>query len=282
MRHQAMLVTRIGTTTRRAVRFVAVGALAVGLVACGDDDDTDAGDGVASTEASTDPAAYCDDGITLDQMFQNFNSDDPAVFEEQLAAAVPVTERIVAAAPAELADEYAAMSDAFAEVVETGDPTPFFTPEVQAASDVAHAYDLAHCGWSVAEITAEDFHFSGTFPSEPGATSFEMVNTGVEAHALIVGRKLDSVQGAAIDAFNALESEEAFIASFEQTAMVFAEPGQSGYALADLAPGEYVAFCPVPAGTTSETAPGDGPPHFAQGMVTSFEVAAPSAATTSP
>ena len=235
----------------------------------------DAGGDTSSTEASADLAAFCDDGITLDQAFQNFNSDDPEVFEVQLSAAVPVTDRIVAAAPAELDDEYAVMAEAFSTVVETGDPTPFFTPDVQAASDAAHAYDLAHCDWSVVDITSEDFRFAGTFPSEAGATSFEMANTGAEAHALIVGRKLDTVEASALDAFNALESEDAFPSSFEQTAMVFAEPGQSGYALADLTPGEYIAFCPVPSGTTSETAPGDGPPHFTQGMVDSYDVPEP-------
>ena len=185
---------------------------------------------------------------------------------------VPVTQRIVAAAPAELEDEYVVLSAAFGEVVDTGNPDAFFTPDVDAADDVVHAHNLDNCGWAVAEIGAEDFRFTGELPTDPGPVSFQLTNTGDEAHALIVAGKLDDVEGSALDAFNALESEEAFPTAFEQAAAAFAEPGESVYGLADLAPGEYVAFCPIPSGTAGEDSIGDGPPHFTQGMVTSFEV----------
>ena len=255
---------------RRVRAIAAAGALVVALAACGSDDN-DAAAG-AGTIASTDLAGYCSDVIVLDQMFQNFDAEDPPAFEAALAEAVPVTARIVAAAPAELADEYAVLSAAFGEVVETGSPENFFTPEVGAADDAVHAHDLANCGWTSAEIIGEDFHFTGTFPSEAGPVSFDLVNTGEEAHALIVARKLDDVEGSALDAFNALESEEALPTTFEQAAAVFAAPGDRAYGLADLAPGEYIAYCPIPSGTAGEDSIGNGPPHFTQGMVTSFEV----------
>lgn len=252
--------------------LAAAGVLVVGLAACGSDDD-DAADATGSApDTTSDLAAYCSDVIVLDQMFQNLDAEDPPAFEAALAEAVPVTERIVAAAPAELEDEYAVISTAFSAVVDTGDPGPFFTPEVDAADDAIHAHNLANCGWTVAEIAAEDFKFAGTFPSEAGQVSFDMANTGVEAHVMVVARKLDEVQGSALDAFTALESEEAFSTSFEEAAAVFAEPGGSAYGLLDLEPGEYVVFCPVPMGTAGEDSVGDGPPHFTQGMVTSFEV----------
>jgi hypothetical protein len=259
-----MLTTMPIPTSR--LRALVVVALVVGLGACGSDDDDDA------AAEPAEPAAYCTDVITLDQMFQNFDAEDPPAFEAALAEAVPVTDRIVATAPAELEDEYAVLSAAFGEVVETGNPEAFFTPDVDAADDAVHAHNLDHCGWTVAEIGAEDFRFTGDFPTEPGQVSFELTNTGDEAHALIVARKLDDVEGSALDAFNALESEEAFPTAFEQTAAAFAEPGESVYGLADLAPGEYLVFCPIPSGTTGEASVGDGPPHFAEGMVTSFEV----------
>lgn len=248
---------------RRILALVCAGLLAVGAVGCGSDD-----------EATTDDdrAAYCRDVIVLDQMFQNFDAEDATGFEAALAASEPVMDRVVAAAPEQLADEYTVVSTAFGEVVDTGNPEPFFTPEVDAANDAVHADNVASCGWTVAEITGEDFKFTGTFPSEPGPVSFDFVNTGAEAHALIVARKLDDVAGSALDAFNALESEEAFATAFEQTASVFAEPGDAAYGLADLEPGEYLAFCPVPSGTAGEASIGDGPPHFVHGMVTEFTV----------
>jgi hypothetical protein len=262
--------------TRRACVLVAAGALVIGVAACGsDDDDGDASlqsSSAASASASDDLTAYCDDVVRLDQMFQRFDAEDPAAFEAALAEAVPVTEQIVAAAPAEVADEYGILFAAFGDVVDSGDPTPFFTPEVDAADAAIHAHDLASCGWTVAEIAAEDFQYAGTFPTAAGPTSFELTNTGREAHALIVARKLDDVEGSALDAFNALESEEDLASVFEDTVSIFAEPGDADHGLVDLAPGEYIAYCPIPSGTTGEESVGDGPPHFTQGEVTSFAV----------
>lgn len=257
--------------TRRArarARALAVaGALAVSVSACGDDAST-----AMSSDAFGAPTAYCDDVITLDQLFQHFNAEDPAAFEVALAEAVPVTERIVAAAPAELAEEYAVLSTAFSQVVDTGDPAPFFTAEVDDADDAVHFHNLANCKWSVAEIIAADFEYAGTFPTEAGPTSFDLTNAGSEAHALLVARKLDDVEATALDAFNALESEDDLPNFFEDTVSVFAEPGDTAYGLVDLAPGEYIAFCPIPSGTTSEESIGDGPSHYTHGEVTSFQV----------
>ena len=44
------------------------------------------------------------------------------------------------------------------------------------------------------------------------------------------------------------------------------------HGLVDLAPGEYIAYCPIPSGTTGEESAGDGPPHFTQGMLAEFTV----------
>jgi hypothetical protein len=249
---------------QRLRALLALGVLPIGVAACGSDDDADAAD---------DLRAYCADVIVLDQMFQNLDAEDPPAFEAALAAATPVVDRIVAAAPDELEDEYTVIETAFDDVVESGSPEAYFTPQVTAANDAVHTHDVANCGWTVAEIAMEDFHYGGTFPSGPGAVSFDVTNTGAEAHALIVARKLDAVEGSALDAFNGLESDEAFPTAFEPAASVFAEPGDSAHGLAELEPGEYIVFCPIPTGTAGEESVGDGPPHFVDGMITSFVVA---------
>lgn len=125
---------------------------------------------------------------------------------------------------------------------------------------------------SPVEVGAEDFRYTGTFPSEPGPAAFELANRGSEAHALIVARKLDAVAGSALDAFDAIEDEEDLATAFEPSVSVFAAPGDRDVGLVDLAPGEYVAYCPIPSGTTGEDSIGDGPPHFTLGQVTTFEV----------
>jgi hypothetical protein len=281
------------STTRLARALVVLAALVVGLAACGDDDATgDRADAAAEADASdaagtdgsdptsttapvTDLTAYCEDVLTLDQMFQALDAEDPAAFEAALADAAIVDERILASAPDALRDEHEVLSTAFQEVVETGDPTPYFTPEVEQTRAAVHEQNLVDCGWTVARIDAADFTYSGAFPTEPGAVSFEMANTGEEAHALTVARKLDEVEGTAMEAFESLEDEADLATTFEQVAAVFAEPGDEAYALGELEPGEYIAYCPIPGGTTGEASIGDGPPHFTQGMVTAFAVAEP-------
>ena len=72
--------------------------------------------------------------------------------------------------------------------------------------------------------------------------------------------------------FEAIEGEEDFPKSFDQMVSIWTAPGDSDYGMGELTPGEYVAFCPIPVGSTAD-GEGDGPPHFAQGMVETFTVA---------
>jgi hypothetical protein len=48
-------------------------------------------------------------------------------------------------------------------------------------------------------------------------------------------------------------------------AAAFAAPGEDGYGVGTLEPGDYLVMCPIPTGTTFE-AEGTGPPHFMNGM----------------
>jgi hypothetical protein len=255
----------------RVLALAASGAFVVGLAACGDDD-TAASDGEGT---GGDLATYCEAEVAQAEVFQNLDADAPG-FAAALEEAQPVVDAVVASAPEELAAPVGIRADAFAAVRASGDPDQFFTDEVAAADDAVHAYDLEHCGWQQTEITASDYRYAGDFPTTAGTVSFGLTNIGEEPHLLLVARKKVDVDGRALDVFNALDGEEELPASFDMVASVFVAPGEDARVVADLEPGDYVAFCPLPVGTTFENnGETDGPPHFTQGQITAFEVAAP-------
>jgi hypothetical protein len=245
--------------------------MGLATAACGDDDSASVDE--PAVEADGDLAAYCEDEVAISRIFQETDADDPETFDASLEAARPVLDRIVDEAPAEVSEAVAALDAAFADVEETRNPEAFFTETAQGADEEVHAYDLAHCGWETVAVTAEDYHYTATFPTTAGTVSFEVDNAGTEPHLLLVARKLDSVEGTAMEAFEGLEAEEDLPNSFEVAATVFVEPGDTDYGVAELAAGDYVAFCPIPVGTTMDNGGEvDGPPHFTQGMVTGFTV----------
>lgn len=254
---------------RRALGLAAAGALVVGAAACGDDDE-DAG--AATTEAAAaDLEAYCDASVEIEQAFAEVDFADSAALQAAAADAQPLIDRIVETSPEEVAPLNQVFADVIAEVAETGDPSAFDGEAVAEATEAVHAHDLERCAWNVVEVTAEDYRFEAEFPTAGGPASFELTNAGAEPHVLIVARKLDGVEGSALEAFEALEGEEDFPASFEEVGSAFAAPGASGHGIMDLPSGEYVVFCPIPVGAGPD-GEGEGPPHFVQGMVSTFEV----------
>lgn len=124
-------------------------------------------------------------------------------------------------------------------------------------------------------VTAVDYAFSGIPDEVAAGTEFSLVNEGAEAHELVLIRRNDGVT----------ESFEELLALPEEDAMefaavigaVFADPGaESGDTLTAAEPGDYLAVCFVPVGTTSAEASMDmenmGPPHFVEGMLLEFTV----------
>lgn len=254
--------------SRRLAALAAVGALAL-LAACGDDDEgaseptgTSAGDVSAS---GAELATYCDAQLEIDQTFQNTEGEDPAELQAAMATVDPIFDEVLDNAPDELDDDLAVLADARAEVLADGGPEAYFAEEVRAADARIHEHDLEACDWQAIELTAEEYAFDGQLAPTAGTVSFELDNAGVEPHVLVVARKKDDVSGTAQEAFESLESEEEMAEAFDVAATAFAQPGDSGYALAELEPGEYLAFCPIPSGE-------GGPPHFVNGMITPFEV----------
>ncbi|HEX6420497.1 MAG TPA: hypothetical protein VFZ77_18495, partial [Acidimicrobiales bacterium] len=134
----------------RAVRTLTVvlaAGLALGLAACGDDDDATAADAGGVTDPT--PAAegeaasadvFCDAALTLETA-PGPDVDFAAATDEQIAAAAqawatevlrPLADEVAAA---EIAPEIDVLSGVVDELGETGDVTAFDAPDASAAND---------------------------------------------------------------------------------------------------------------------------------------------------
>lgn len=277
----------------RTRAFAAVG-LAVALLAaagCGDDDDSTATDSDAGTGSATTPddgpvdgelTAYCDAVLALETApepeidFEAMSPEEQAAVVRDYASETmtPLVEDITAAAPAEIESDLAVARQALDDLTESGDWVSFDeSPEVAAALGNLHAHDLASCGWQTVALTAKDYSFEG-LPTEieAGVVSFDLTNEGTEMHEIALLRKKDGVSQSFEEILQLPQEEGMEMADF--LGVAFAAPGDTEYKVADLTPGEYVALCFIPVGTTSPDTPPspDAPPHFVQGMVHEFTV----------
>ena len=276
-----------GPRRRRRLALVALAVAGLLAAGCGDDDDTDSSGTTASDEpaaesASTGTDGYCDAALAIETAGEP-EIDFESATEEEIAATMkgwaadtlrPLADDLLAAAPDEVEASLDVQSAALDEVAETGDFTAFETPEVVAASETSHAYDLDTCGWQTVAVDAADYSFAG-LPDEmdAGVVSFELTNGGTEVHEMVLLRKNDGVSET-FDELLALPEEEAM----EKVTMVGmagpVPPGEPAYGVVDLEAGEYMAVCFIPVGTVSfDGPPPEGPPHMMQGMVHQLTVA---------
>jgi len=272
----------------RTHRFLAVGIafLSLGslLAACGDDDDdtaSDAGDSTTTEVASDDLETYCEKVFAIETVGEPDVDFETATPEEQTAAIKKfaaeelqgLAAEIQAVAPDEVKDAIDVQVEAVNKLAETGDfDSTFGAPEVDAASDETHAFDLKSCGWNKVDVTAKDYAFQGLPATvDAGKTSFEFANSGTEMHEMVVIRKNDDTTES-FDELLALPQDEAEKKT-TVAGSVFAPPGQDDYAVADLKAGEYIALCFIPEGSKDENTEGQGPPHFTKGMRMEFSVA---------
>ncbi|HSH23369.1 MAG TPA: hypothetical protein VK975_04825 [Acidimicrobiales bacterium] len=262
--------------------------------ACGDsaDDEAAGPTSTSATSAAPSPTAdvgeYCATALEIETVPEP-DIDFESASEEEIAAAVkqqaqevylPLAEDVEASAPDEIAADVDTLVAAVEELATTGDfETTFESPEVVAAEERVHAFDLANCGWEQVDVTAVDYAFQGIAGSYPaGPVSFELTNQGGELHEFVLLQKNEGVT----------ESFEAILAGGEEEGGqkvtplggTFAAPGEDGYKVANLEPGEYAVVCFIPVGSTPEAeaaaegsgeAP-EGPPHFTQGMSSVFTV----------
>jgi hypothetical protein len=250
--------------TRAALAAFATSSLLV--AACGDDADADAGEPDDTTETTgADPAAldeYCDAGIEIEASFASLEGPPT---DEHLETIAPLVERWAAAAPPAIAEEAAAMAAAYGEGIDAA------IAAFEDIGDTIAEHDIEACDVQPVAVEAADFTFDGEFPTEAGRVSFQLTNTGQEPHVLVIGRLRDDAAGTAEEVFAGITDEAAFEAAFEDVTSAFAAPGEEGTGTAELDPGSYIAFCPIPVGSAAD-AEGEGPPHFTQGMVAGFEV----------
>jgi hypothetical protein len=148
-------------------------------------------------------------------------------------------------------------------------------------------------------VTGSEYAFGDLPTSVPVGTSLAFMNTGAEAHELLVARKNDGVTES-WDELIAMPEEEAF-AKVTTLGPLFANPGETAaFGIGPTGPtpmtaltleqqGDYIALCFIPQGTTelpdfsaeaaapaspdaSASQAPQGPPHFVLGMRQEFTV----------
>lgn len=266
----------------------------IALAACGDDDTSTAAPtatpaptaspapATSAAPAAGDLKAFCQAQVDITRAAgEGPDVNDDATPEQRATATkawattlLPLAQTLADNAPGNVKADIDTQVAAVRAAADTGDGSGLGNPGFEAADQRVHAAALGPCGWKTVPVQAMEYHFMGVPDTLPaGVTSFEITNGGKELHVAVIVRKNDGVT----DSFEQLLTlpEKEAMTKVTQVGAGFAPLGGSGYALVDLAPGNYLMLCPIPVGTTSEEAPPapDAPPHFTQGMTHEFTVA---------
>lgn len=250
------------TTTRRGRRRVlALTAAAVftlgGLAACGDDDDNDdeAASATEATEATettettetTDADAFCAAELAAESAIAAESPDADAAVDALLDAAPD--------------DDVRGAVEAVLANAEAGAGDPAFD---EAYGDVV-AYMQEHCELAELTVTAVDYEYDG-LPSEAdaGPTLLSVANEGAEPHVVFLVRVLEGDDADATAEEIVQLPEEDLAEAVEVVNGTFLAPGVSSFVPADLTPGRYVLFCPLP--------DADGTPHSELGQFAELTV----------
>jgi hypothetical protein len=261
-------------TLHRMGTGLLVVTVALGLAACGSDDDTRSSDTTAPVDDGAlagETAAFCDGVVALNDAVNAVELDETSTEEDVQAAgetlATPLAQ-ITENAPDDLADTAEELTT-FIEPMADGDATAFNTDEAFSTYSGFLTSAVASCDFNGVSVTAVDYAFEDIPATVPaGTTSFTLTNAsqGGEDHELIVMRKADGVDLAWDEILALGEEESADKVEFKGAGFAPAE-GEPGTVLADLDPGEYLAICFIPVGGTE-----DGAPHFTEGMQQEFTV----------
>ena len=246
---------------KRTLSIALAGAVFL-VGACGDDDDTETGSASAPTETTAagdegEQAAGDGDFCTA---YQELLDGDPS----------PDAVREVASIAPEAAKEpLETIAAGFEEQGEEFFESEEFGESFSALGAVAGE----ECADETIAVTAIDYGYEG-MPSEvsAGTVNIELTNEGNELHEMVVFRKNDDTTQS-FDEIFAIEDQAEAEALVTEAGGAFAAPGASSSGLFDLSePGEYVAVCFIPVGSTPEAEESSGPPHFTQGMKAEFTV----------
>jgi hypothetical protein len=262
-------------TLHRMGAGLLVATVAIGLAACGSDDDTSAS-GTTSTSAGAgalegETAAFCDgvvafnDAVNAVELDESSTEDDVKATAETLAA--PLAD-ITDNAPDGLADTADELT-AFVEPMAQGDATAFNTDEAFAAYGAFLTEAVGSCQFTEVPVTAVDYAFEGAPATvAAGTTALTLTNAseGGEDHEMIIMRKADGVDLSWDELLAMSEEESADKVEFKGAGFA-AEGAPPGTVLADLDAGEYLMICFLPVGGGE-----DGAPHFTEGMKQEFTV----------
>lgn len=258
--------------------------LAVGLVACNGDET--AAPTVDTAREDTDVVAdeaFCDAAIELGSPGEP-EVDFETATEAEVAAAQqvfaeerlrPLVTELGATGPEEIQGDVATLDRVLDDAAENGELEAFFQGEGGDARNAIAAEAADRCGWESLEVTAVDYDFEGVPETlDAGQTVFSFTNHGDEGHEMILFRRKDGVEEG-WEAILELDEEES-MQRVDFVTAAFAPSGEAASAAAELSPGEYAMVCFIPVGTdASGEQVGDGPPHFQEGMLATFEVVSP-------
>ena len=262
--------------------------LALGLAACGDDDDADTGSPTGVEETTTTAgeeettttaeeeaggeasAEYCDALVEFNETVFSIEIDEESSEEEIVAAGEqlkPIFDEVEANAPDDLAataEELGATVDGLLEGEEeafNADAT--FETYLGLVSD-----SIGPCGYENTEVTAVDYAFEdvpATLPAGTSAITLTNASESGEEHEFVVFRKADGETRSAEELLNDPAAAEEGPGEF--AGVSFAPPGTEAASLFSLEAGDYIAVCFIPLGGGE-----DGPPHFTAGMFAEFSV----------
>jgi hypothetical protein len=177
-----------------------------------------------------------------------------------------VIDKVYAAAPAAAIPAITEIRDGFAKKGQR-----YF--ETAAGADALAELDTVvydSCPGTAVAATATDYEFAGIPATLPaGGAKFKLTNAApVENHELVVLKLNDKGAGMDPEDVVALPQKKAEkLIDYSASTFMFAPPGQSGYGLATLTPGEYVYACFV-----GEAGKKNAKPHAALGMHGGFTV----------
>jgi plastocyanin len=148
------------------------------------------------------------------------------------------------------------------------------SPSSAPASAEASAHASAHAGATVS-VTGVDYAFEDVPATVEAGSELTFHNGGTEPHEMVVIRINDGVTQTIDDLLELPEDEALELATVVGAAMAL--PGEDAEdAVTVTEPGNYAMVCFIPVGSTAEdlqsSEPPAGPPHFTEGMVTSFTV----------